>query len=828
MFLEKNRDRIETVYEELSESIPLLKNEVDKKIQECPEDVQLALKFLYINMPLSDMANYDFNIFLDYARHGVYLYEHSPYVREMPEEIFLNYVLYHRINEEEIAPCRALFYEDIKDRICGMGMVDAALEINYWCAEKATYQTTDGRTAAPITVYLCGRGRCGEESTFTISAMRSAGIPARQVYAPRWSHCDDNHAWVEVWCDGKWYFTGACEPEPILNKGWFTNASSRAMLIHSRWFDEVIPEGEDVMGKEGAVTVLNQLTRYAATKKISVRVKRADGTPAVGTEVSLEIFNYAEFCSIARLKTDETGTVSINTGLGSLHVTVWQDGLYGEALVDTRESEEAEIELGALMLEEDWKDFDVIAPVDTPVNTDQPTEEQKALGDQRLAEAARIRTAKTEAFVPAWKSDFMEKAGENREICEKLMAVLTDKDRIDAKPQVLDSHLKAALSMKDNYPEEIFCRYVLNPRVFNEVLTDYRGAVEGYFDEEQKALFREQPKEIWHWISENIDERSGRERQSAYTTPAASLKLGTASQVSKKILFVAIARTLGIPARLNPMDWAMEYMEPAAGREGPGAYENGRFTAVTAEKEKVSSLTLRDGGGMAWTYFQNWSIARLEEDGYRSVCLNDSDWMDGEMHVELEPGVYRILTANRLPNGNIFGKRCEFTLEKGEHRTVTLVFRDAALSDMLEDISILPFYLLDKDGGRVPAEKLTDGERRILFWLEVSKEPTEHILNELMERRDEFEKYQKKLLFIVKNEEALADPTLKKCRGLLQDIPVLYDTFTENVNTLGRRMYVDPDKLPLIIVFDGKLNGVYANSGYNVGTADMLLRILDM
>ena len=30
-------------------------------------------------------------------------------------------------------------------------------------------------------------------------------------------------------------------------------------------------------------------------------------------------------------------------------------------------------------------------------------------------------------------------------------------------------------------------------------------------------------------------------------------------------------------------------------------------------------------------------------------------------------------------------------------------------------------------------------------------------------------------------------------------------------------MYVDPDKLPLIIVTNKSLNGIYATSGYNVG-----------
>ena len=97
-----------------------------------------------------------------------------------------------------------------------------------------------------------------------------------------------------------------------------------------------------------------------------------------------------------------------------------------------------------------------------------------------------------------------------------------------------------------------------------------------------------------------------------------------------------------------------------------------------------------------------------------------------------------------------------------------------------------------------------------------------------MERREEFEKYKENLLFVVKDQGDLKDPTLSRCRTTLPGIPVLYDTFTENVNTLGRRMYVDPDKLPLILVTDGELNGVYATSGYNVGTADMLLRILEM
>ena len=826
MFLEKSKSRIEAEFAKRAAEVPAAK-EAEKEIETYRPEVALALKFLYTTMPLSDVGNYGVSSFLDYAEHGVFLWENSPYVKKMPEEIFLNYILYHRINTEEILDCRSIFYEDLKDRIQGKSMAEAAIEINYWCAEKATYHTTDNRTIAPINVYRCGNGRCGEESTFTISALRSAGIPARQVYAPFWSHCDDNHAWVELWCDGKWYFTGACEPEPILNKGWFTNASSRAMMVHSRWFDKIVPENEDVNGIEGNAMVLNQLRRYADVKEVSIRLKRPDGTPAAGTRLSLEVFNYSQFLPIAHMVTDEKGEIHVTTGKGSLHITVMQDGLWAEGAIDTRKEDILELTLKEFAIPEGWQNFDSIAPIDTPVNTDQPTEEQKEERDRRLAEALKIRTAKVEAFIPDWKVDFVDKAGENKEVCEKLMSVLTDKDRIDAKPAVLKSHVDAALHLKDAYPENIYYSYVLNPRVFNEVMTDYRGAIEAAFTEEETAAFREDPKAIWSWIEENIKVCPEAEQESVYFVPTASLKIRKSSELSRHILFVAIARTLGVPARLNPMDGAMEYLMPDSVKQGAEAYENSKFQAVIAGKAKEARLVFIDGG-LTWTYNQNWSIARLEKDGYLPLELEDLSWENGKLAIKADPGIYRILTGNRLPNGNVFGKSLTFSVEKGEEKTVELSSREAKLNDMLEDIAILPFNLLEKDGTKVPAADVTRGGRKILFWLEVSKEPTEHILNELMEKKEAFEKYKENLLFIIKKEEDLNDPTLNRCRAALPGIPVLYDTFTENINTLGRRMYVDPEKLPLILVTSGELNGIYATSGYNVGTADMLLRILEM
>lgn len=99
-------------------------------------------------------------------------------------------------------------------------MEKAALEVNHWCHEHVIYKPTNARTRSPLATMLTAYGRCGEESIFTLAALRAVGIPARQIYTPRWAHCDDNHAWIEVWVDGEWKYLGACEPEPRLNIAW--------------------------------------------------------------------------------------------------------------------------------------------------------------------------------------------------------------------------------------------------------------------------------------------------------------------------------------------------------------------------------------------------------------------------------------------------------------------------------------------------------------------------------------------------------------------------------------------------------------------------------
>ena len=274
------------------------------------------------------------------ARHAMTVREATPWGRSIPEWIFRDYVLFPRVNDEFPEAWHAPIWESLRARLAGLSMTEAALEVNVWCAEHATYQSTDNRTAGPLTVLRRGCGRCGEESTLLTAALRAAGIPARQMYSPRWAHCDDNHAWVEAWLDGGWHYMGACEPEPEPDSGWFTAAASKAMLVHTRAFGEA-PEGERVEREYGSFSIVNRTAAYARTRRVTVRV--ADGgCPLPGAAVRFELANMAELYPISEKITDARGEAELETGCGTLRIHATDGNRW---LARTTDAERVEIDL---------------------------------------------------------------------------------------------------------------------------------------------------------------------------------------------------------------------------------------------------------------------------------------------------------------------------------------------------------------------------------------------------------------------------------------------------------------------------------------------------
>ena len=366
--------------------------------QELTDEETVALKFLYANMPICDLADHDGELFLTHIRQALATRQTAPWGAGVPDRLFLYYVLPMRINTENLEDYQAILHRELAARTSGLTMAEAILETNYWCHEKATYIGSDLRTLSPLGMLRNARGRCGEESTLAVAALRSIGIPARQCYTPRWAHCDDNHAWVEAWADGQWHYIGACEPEAVLDEGWFSAPARRAMLVHTR-----VPSGyvgpEPVTVADQWHTELNLLDLYAPVRTLRVTVLDAAGAPVADAEVQFQLYNYAELFPLATIRTDARGEASFRTGYGDLIVRAVRDGYWDEQSV-AADVQELTLALRRTGQPEGTATFDMTPPPERPGEPREPlAEEQLARHRERVAEGERLRQAYEASFL---------------------------------------------------------------------------------------------------------------------------------------------------------------------------------------------------------------------------------------------------------------------------------------------------------------------------------------------------------------------------------------------------------------------------------------------
>ncbi len=395
------RQQVEQDYETRLSRFSILKSQL--QLDTLSRAEREAMQFLYAYMPYSDLADYTPAFYLDQVRYAFTAREEMPWGKMVPEDIFRHFVLVYRVNNENLDTARQYMFHQLKERVQGMTMEQAALEVNHWCHEHVAYRAADSRTSAPLATMRTSLGRCGEESTFAVTALRSVGIPARQCYTPRWAHCDDNHAWVEVWVanpDGKggeWKFLGACEPDPELNMGWFAVPSTRCLMVHSKAFGRYHGD-EEVVKQTALYSELNLLSHYAPTRRVTATVCGPDGKPLPGATIKFKMYNYAEYYTLATYQADAKGQASLTTGLGDILVWATDGTRYAFSKLDVRQDSTITLTLSDnLNSQFSILNLDIVPPAPGTAKVT-PSDEAVARNARRIAYEDSLRNAYTATF----------------------------------------------------------------------------------------------------------------------------------------------------------------------------------------------------------------------------------------------------------------------------------------------------------------------------------------------------------------------------------------------------------------------------------------------
>ena len=841
------RNTVENIFKERVKTVG--KTFYNTQKENLTADEQEALKFLYAYMPLADVTDYPTSFFADNVRMSFKARKEMPWGKNVPELLFRHFVVPIRVNNEALDNARSVFYNELKDRIKGMSMMDAIIEVNHWCHEKVTYQPSDARTSAPLATLKTATGRCGEESTFAVAALRAVGIPARQVYTPRWAHTDDNHAWVEAWADGKWYFLGACEPEPVLNLGWFNAPASRAMLMHTRAFGDYNGP-EEVMLRTSNFTEINLTSNYAPVAPIDFYVKDSEGKPVENARVEFKIYNYAEFFTAVTKYTDANGHTSLSAGIGDLVVWASKDGKYTYQKVSFGKDKETILTLpegaptssvGALETSAPTKCtyLDIVPPKEDPqlpyVSDEMHKENQRrfALEDSirkaytatfpTMEEAKRINERGAEYIFKSRGNkqtivDFIKRHSDNEDRVMGILATLSDKDLRDITTEILEDSYNATTDQ-------------LSPRVEDELITiPFKQYFEKAFSKKAADAFRADPMKLVEWIKKNIRLNPDKKALRIAQTPVGVMKSKITDERSRDIFFVDVARSLGIEAQKDAVTGKIQYKKN-------GEWQDVKFDNTA---EKTSTAAALGTIVLAYEptklldnpkYYSHFTISRIENgtaqllnfDEGQADMGNGTTWSNTFKNgYKLDAGTYMLTTGTRLANGSVLASNRIFEIKKGQTTTLPLEIRQNT-----NEVSVIGSFnsesLVTKDGKEVSLLSQTGRGYYVVGILGVGQEPTNHALHDIEKMKEAFEAWGRPVVLLFESEADAAKFNHDEFPGLPYTVQFALDKDGSVRKQIAREMKLMNEKqMPMFIIADTFNRVVFVSQGYTIGLGEQM------
>ena len=848
---EKNRARVES---DFSQKMELVGSAFFDTLSLHPTLTETeALKFLYAYMPLGDVTDYSTAFYLDNVRTAFKAREEMEWGKTIPELIFRHFVLPLRVNNENLDDFRTLYYEELKERVEGLSMKEAILEVNHWCHERVTYQPSDARTTSPLATIKAAYGRCGEESTFTVAALRTIGIPARQVYTPRWAHTDDNHAWVEAWADGEWWFMGACEPEPVLNLGWFNAPASRAMLMHTRVFGHY--EGpEEQMLETPTFTEINLIDNYGSTSLLQFLVVDENGNPVPEAKVVFMIYNYAEFCPVVTKIADEMGQTFLSAGKGDMLVWASKDDHYGYAKAAFGGSEESvkiilDRHQSTDVLQQSFplEQIDVIPPMEQ-TNIPDVSSELREENNLRFAYEDSLRQAYMRTFLTeeqaleqasalGFKGAEIQEAAEilvksrgNHEVIRSfmehgdltLLRDLSDKDYRDISLEVLEDYYRYT-------PEGA----ILNPRVENEMLVPFKQYMLEQIPTDLQASFKN-PTNLVKWCQENIRIVSEEgEQRYAISTPGV-WKARVANARSRDIFFVNVARLMGIDARKDAVTGKVQY------RPKDGDWIDVDFEASSQKVAPQGTLVLRYqpvAGLDNPQYYSHFTISKIE-DGNTNLLSFDEGQVDMGGGVSwsntfkngtmLDEGTYLLVSGRRMASGNVAATMQIFNVKAGETTTLDLIIRESTDSEVavIGAFDSESKYLTLPDMKEQSILSQTGRGYFVIGVLGVGQEPTNHALRDIAKMKADLDKWGRPFVLLFTDEAQAQQFRVSDFGDLPANTSYGIDKDGAILKQIQREMKLQNATLPVFIIADTFNRVVFVSQGYTIGLGEQLQQVI--
>ncbi|HPS83978.1 MAG TPA: hypothetical protein PLA88_06665, partial [Bacteroidales bacterium] len=410
------------------------------------------------------------------------------------------------------------------------------------------------------------------------------------------------------------------------------------------------------------------------------------------------------------------------------------------------------------------------------------------------------------------------KQANNPEAANAILSVISEKDLRDTPAEILLDHFSSSNKFICNRcHEDIDNYYILNPRIGRELLSPWRSELQNSFSKKEIKSFRKNPENLVVWINCNIKPDTENNYYGVTLFPGSVMKLRAADEYSRNVFFVACCRSFGIPARLEPATYIPQY------------YWNGRWISVfknqnepDVEKVPVQLYNMN----FQPKYSTSYTIARQIDGRFQTLDYEYDESMNKfPVHMQLEPGMYRIMTGNRLPDGSVLTNWSFVNIpEKRDTVRIKLYQQGSAVfpEPLFQFGGNFEMKYLNKDSA-ISFSKISQSTSNIIALIDPSTEPGKHFLTELSQSKSDFDKLNRNVILVLPKTFPASSFDLKSWPGLPETVVWLSDSngqFAEQLKNSSGKELSYPE-----VLFISENSVYYHFSGYHINTAAMLLNV---
>jgi hypothetical protein len=308
-------------------------------------------------------------------------------------------------------------------------------------------------------------------------------------------------------------------------------------------------------------------------------------------------------------------------------------------------------------------------------------------------------------------------------------------------------------------------------------------------------------------------------------SPVGVWNMRVADPHSRDIFFVAGARAVGIPARIDEVTGKKQYQmagkwydvdfEATATRNAP----QGRLKATFEPSRFIDNP-------MYYSHFTISKIVngRLQLLGYPEEGVTwQSLLKDGAI---LDAGDYLLMTGTRMADGSVLSHMTFFTIK--DKRTTTIAFVQRESDEKLQVIGDFNSENLFYDLAEERTRSLLSSTGRGYYIIAViapGSEPTNHFLRDVMPYKSEFEKWGQKMVLLFRDRD--------EAGRFVNDFPELPSTVVWGTdiddkiyNEIVTNMKLQNPNRPLILVADTFNRVVFVSQGYSISLGEQLVKVI--